>query len=227
MKLLKELAEGRLELPCWQIRLQRGGASPIDVTGPGLIELNDRGSFDYSLHVSAAHHHQLWFNQLQSIQSRGSIIRTEDLFTITADSYEHGSWSGRIATPSCGGTFGQQGMANGVVHELRSSCESANPKSNYAVFYLAGRIRFPALSASKVEHIRGDRLVSSSVSRDYSDFSVGEEQFRLFHEENHTEFECELAKGGISKNRHLRMQEAFYLRRPDFEVLREAQILPI
>jgi hypothetical protein len=208
MKLLQELAEGRLELPCSQIRLQRGGPSPIDVAGPGVIELNDRGSFDYSLHISADAHHRLFLNQWQNLSPAGSLAPAENLITLTATSYSSGEWTGRVTNPACGGNPGDPGMASGVAHELRSNSQTGNSESDYVIFYLPGRLSFPALNFSKVEHTRGDAVASSKISRDYSEFLVGEETFRLIHERDHTEIQCTLQKGGIGKNRHLRMQEA-------------------
>lgn len=208
MKLLKELAEGRLELPCSQIRLQRGGPSPIDVAGPGAVELNDRGSFDYSLHISADAHNSLFFNQWRSLRPPGSLTLEEDLIALTATSYSDGEWTGRVTDPGCGGNFGGPGIASGVAYELRSNSQTGDSGSDYVVFYLPGRLSFPALNFSKVEHIRGDAVASSKISRDYSEFFVGEESFKLIHEGDHTEIQCTLEKGGIAKNRHLRMQEA-------------------
>jgi hypothetical protein len=50
------LLEARFQLPCSDIRLTREKGDPIEIAGPGVIKLNAKGDFEYSINVSVADH---------------------------------------------------------------------------------------------------------------------------------------------------------------------------
>jgi len=66
MSILEEVSEGKFHLLCSEISLKRSGSSAVSVRGPGLIEINAHGSFDYSFHISPKDYHFLYLNGLRA-----------------------------------------------------------------------------------------------------------------------------------------------------------------
>jgi hypothetical protein len=50
--------------------------------------------------------------------------------------------------------------------------------------------------------------VSTTLTRNASDFEIGKEKFTIFREGDHTELDCVFELDGVKKNRHLRLLEA-------------------
>ena len=107
MSLIGDLLKGKFELPCSEIRLTREAGDPIEIAGPGVIEVNTDGEFEFSIHVSVQDH--MLINQFgwKSILPPGSMVPPEQSFQLKADSYIEGVWSGRVMRPQAGGVLGQ------------------------------------------------------------------------------------------------------------------------
>jgi hypothetical protein len=139
MAIIDDLAEGRIRLFCSEIRLQRGGAQPLSIAGPGSIEINDSGRFEYSIHVSADIHHKVFLDQFSRMRPAGTVLRKEDSFSLRGTSYDGQIFSGETIDPGPGGTLGSPGMVSGTLLELRSVKTVDNRPSverDYVTFHL-------------------------------------------------------------------------------------------
>lgn len=208
MSILEEAAEGKLRLECSEIRLERAGSSPLNVRGPGLIEVNDQGSFNFRIHVSSEDHQLLSANLLNPTRPPGSLIPLDEFLNLTAVPYHSEEWTGRASDPGTNGPLGGPGIASGQVYELQSARQTAQTEVDCATFYLPGRLAFPALIMTQLEESRSGVRISTTGSRDSAEFEVGKEKFTLSRAGNHIELECTFELGGIKKNRHLRLLEA-------------------
>jgi len=216
MKLIEELLKEKFQLPCSEIRLTREKGPPIEIVGPGVIEINVEGQFEYTIHVSAKDHALMFQFGWQNIPAAGLPLSEEQFFQLVATSYNEGVWHGRVTTPRSGGTLGQPGIVGGTLSELRSERDEAQTDFDRATFFLPGRLDFPALEFTERTEMRKSSLGAVSVTRDHSKFTVAAEEFVFSHEENYTELDCRFEPGSITANRHRRMQEAlgFALCRP-------------
>ena len=88
MVIIDDLVEGRIRLFCSRIRLQRGDAQPFSVAGPGSMEINDSGHFEYSVHISADIHHKGFVGQFSRMRPAGTVLRKEDSFSLRGTSYD-------------------------------------------------------------------------------------------------------------------------------------------
>jgi hypothetical protein len=120
MAIIDDLAEGRFRLFCSEIRLQRGGAQPFSISGPGSIEINDSGRFEYSIHISADVHHKGFVEEFSRMRPAGTVLRKEDSFSLRGASYDGHIFSGETIDPGTGGALGGPGMVSGTLLELRS-----------------------------------------------------------------------------------------------------------
>src|SRR5258708_3699112 len=121
MSILEDATESKLRLECSKIRLERAGSSPLNVGGPGSIEINERGSFDFRFHISSEDHQRLSSNLFKRIRPPGSLIPRDEFLTLTAVSYTGEEWTGRASDPGTRGSPGGPGIASGKVYELKST----------------------------------------------------------------------------------------------------------
>jgi hypothetical protein len=210
MNLIEELLKGKFQLPCSEIRLKREEGTPIEIAGPGVIELNAEGKFDYAIHVSAKDHVSMFQFTWQNIPTPGVILSGEHFFELIATSYNDGVWRGRTTTPQPGGTLGQPGLVGGTLSELRFEQDEPPNEVDRVTFFLPGKLDFPALEYTKRPEIRKSSSGPGTITRDHSSFQIGAEEFVFYHEENHTELHCRFEPGSIAKNRHRRLQEALF-----------------
>jgi hypothetical protein len=208
MKLIDELLKGKFQLPCSEIRLKREKGPPIEIAGPGVIELNTEGKFEYTMHVSAKDYGLMFQFSWQNIPTPGVLLPEEHFFQLVATSYNEGVWHGRVISPHSGGTLGQPGLAGGTLSELRSERNEAQTDGDRATLFLPGQLGFPVLEYTQRPEIRKSSSGPGTITRDHSSFTIGAEEFVFYHEQNHTELHCRFESGSIEKNRHRRMQEA-------------------
>jgi hypothetical protein len=213
MAIIDDLAEGRFRLFCSEIRLQRGGAQPFSISGPGSIEINDSGRFEYSIHISADVHHKGFVDEFSRMRPAGTVLRKEDSFSLRGASYDGHIFSGETIDPGTGGALGGPGMVSGTLLELRSvKTVGYRPsvEGDYVTFHLPGTLKFPALTVTETNKTRGGELVNFHATRDYVTFKINEEEFSLSPKAEHVVLNCSFASGvdAIGKNRHLRICEA-------------------
>jgi hypothetical protein len=206
---IDEVMAGSTRLLLSEIELEREAGSPINIRGPGMIEINAGGKFEYLVHVSAKDYNALLLNSYKSIRPAGSLFKAEDFFRLTAKDYSDEIWTGRVLIPQAGGIVGSEGVAFGTLDELRSRGSIQQQKAEYVTFYVSGVLRFPQLH-STVTQTRGKKT-SIATDRNYTKFSEGPDTFTLSHQRSYTEIHCKLRPGSIAKYRHIRMQEALSL----------------
>jgi hypothetical protein len=208
MSILERATEGKLRLECSEICLERAGSTPIQIKGPGSIESNDRGLFDYRFHISSVDHDRLRLNLFGGARRAGSLVPADEFLTLTAISYSDGEWTGRVSNPGTDGPVGGPGIATGEVYELTSTRKTGASESDYVKFYLPGRLAFPTIISTKREQSRAGEIVTVTGTRDAAEFETGGEKTLICRAGDHTEIECTLRRGGIEKNQHLRLVEA-------------------
>jgi hypothetical protein len=133
--------------------LQRGDAQPFSVAGPGSMEINDSGHFEYSVHISADIHHKGFVGQFSRMRPAGTVLRKEDSFSLRGTSYDGQIFSGETIDPGTGGSLGGPGMVSGTLLELRSVKTVGNRPSverDYVTFHLPGTLKFPALTMTQI-----------------------------------------------------------------------------
>jgi hypothetical protein len=113
-----------------------------------------------------------------------------------------------VSDPGTHGSVGGPGIATGNVYELASTRKTGASESDYVKFYLPGRLAFPAIVSTKREESRAGEMVAFSTTREAAEFETGEEKTLICRSGDHTEIDCTLSRGGIKKNRHLRLLEA-------------------
>ena len=208
MSILERVTEGKLRLECSEIRIGRAGSTPVQIKGPGSIESNDRGSLNYRFHISSVDHDRLRRNLFRGVRPAGGLVPADEFLILTAVSYSDGEWTGRASNPGTDGAVSGPGIATGDVYELASTRKTGSSESDYVKFYLPGRLAFPAIIATQREESRAGEVVSFSRTRDAAEFETGEGKTLICRRGDHTEIECTLRLGGITKNRHLRLMEA-------------------
>ncbi|MBV9645223.1 MAG: hypothetical protein JO334_16815 [Verrucomicrobia bacterium] len=110
-----------------------------------MIEINEDGLFGYSIHISPSDYNAVFLNSLKSIRPAGALLPAENFFRFTAVTYIDGVWTGRVTTPSAGGTFGEAGLAQGTFSELRSERDEKDAEFDVVIFYLNSDSKFPLL----------------------------------------------------------------------------------
>jgi hypothetical protein len=188
MSLIQELLEGRFHLPCSEIRLTREKGDPIEIAGPGVIELNAKGEFEYSINVSAADHALIYDFGWRSLRPPGSLFPPESYFRIQATSSSEGAWSGQTLLPQS--ALGEE-TVRGTLSELVAEQGEAPAEFDQATMFVPTKLSFPT---------QGDGGIT--------EFPIDSESFTFYHRSNFTELDCRLEPGSIAKNRHRRLQEA-------------------
>jgi hypothetical protein len=104
MALIQELLEGRFQLPCSEIRLTREKGYPIEIAGPGVIGLNAKGKFEYSINVSVADHTLIYDFGSKSLRPPGSLFPPDSYFRLkaTSSSERYLEWSGSTSPSRVG-----------------------------------------------------------------------------------------------------------------------------
>ena len=76
MSVPEEFAEGKFVLECPEIRIEQQGQMPVNLSGPGRIELNP-SRIEWSFHVSAEQRqtlHPVQLLGLNTIRHAGSVL---------------------------------------------------------------------------------------------------------------------------------------------------------
>src|SRR5258708_7735100 len=196
MSLIEELLEGRFQLPCSEIRLTREKGDPIEIAGPGVIGLNAKGKFEYSINVSVADHALIYDFGWKSLRPPGSLFPPESYFRLKATSSSEGIWSGQALLPQA--ASGEE-IVRGTLSELVSEQDEAPAEFDRATMFVPTKLSFPTLHRTRSD---------GGISYDHTEFPIDSENFTFYHRNSFTELECRLEPGSISKNRHRRLQEA-------------------
>lgn len=206
--IVDQVIEGKMQMFCSEIRLERKTDKLNITSGPGIVEINAGGKFEYLIHISAEQYHALFFNNFTASNRVKLIFQDEDFFQLTATDYSGVTWTGRVLAPTSGGVLGSYGIAQGTVSELRSTKDAPSTKTEYVTFHVRGNLDFPALHPTKRKESRGRRTTRLSVGWDYTRFEAGRDVFVISRSENYITIESRLRPGSVAKHRHIRMQEA-------------------
>lgn len=81
---------------------------------------------------------------------------------------------------------------------------------DYVTFHLPGTLKFPALTMTETNKMRGGQLVNFQTTRAYGTFKINEGEFSLSPKADHVILNCSFASGvdTIRRNWHLRICEA-------------------
>jgi hypothetical protein len=209
MSVPEEFADGNLVLECPEISIEQRGQMPLNLKGPGRIELNG-SRIEWSFHVSAEQRqtlHPVQLLGLGALRPAGSVLPEGEYVAFKATTFGGDIWTSTIAhDPQIGGSGG---MVGGYAFWLENTKPAEASSREYVRFYLPGKIKFPALYWTDTM-IRGPGETKRlrSAARDWAQFESGEERFTLCHEGSHTEISCDLAVGAVAAKWHWRMREA-------------------
>ncbi len=209
LEVIKLLFEGKFELPCSEILLTRQAGSPIEISGPGYIQVNSDNKFEVTSHISAQDYQKLFMFPALNMALSGTAYSDEHYFHLAARSYFHGTWNGRVLMPRAGGIAGQAGLVSGTLSEIHfEEEEEGETEFDLARVFISSSLNFPALDPTEHRETRGTEVVRARGIYNHTKFDVDSEEFTLSLEDNYTELECRLSPGSLVRNRHLRMQEA-------------------
>jgi hypothetical protein len=208
MEIIDQLFDDDFELPCSKIVFVRRAGNPIQIEGPGSIEIDANGDFHITIHVSVKTSHEVFLFGYQSIPLSGTPFPDESIFELTATTYVNGTWHGEVIRPIGGGTLGEPGLVYGTLNRMTLEEEHPDSKLEAVSMIFPGELNFPPLeSTERYEKVNGvDQLVYAKY--DHSKLTIGSEEFTFLHHEKYTEVYCRLNPGAIQRNAHRRMQEA-------------------
>jgi hypothetical protein len=204
-----DFAESKFHLECGRIEFTGQGSDPISVFGPGYIEQTARGALEYLSYLDGESI-RLLLQQSASPRPIGSILRDEDFFRMQAFPVSGGTWVSRVTKPNVTMGFSGLGIARGRLYEIRQVVEYGTDfPCDFATLFIPKLVEFPKNAATETKVFRfGRKAAGGSISRDCAEIKIDEEQVYLYPIESHTEIECCFEKGGIDRNRHIRIQEA-------------------
>jgi hypothetical protein len=212
MTVAEEFADGKLVLECPEITIEQSGKIPLNLKGPGRIELNGR-RIEWSFHVSAEQRqklHPIRVLGLGALRSPGSVLPKEEYVAFQATTFGRDVWTSAVAQdPQIAGTVGGAGIVSGYAFTLKNTKPAEANGREYVRLYVPGKVTFPALFwTDTVSRGPGETQRLLRGARDWAQFESGEERFILCHEGSHTEIFCDLTTGAVAAQRHQRMQEA-------------------
>lgn len=208
MEIIDQLFEDNFEVFCSNIALVRKAGNPIQIEGPGSIEIDANGNFHVTIHVSAETHRDVFLFEHQSMPLSGSPFPADNIFDLTATTYINGTWRGEVIRPTAGGNLGDPGLVYGTLSKIILEEDGPDSQLEAVSMIFPGELNFPPLeSTERYEKVNGvDQLVYAKY--DHSKLSVGSEEFTFRHYEKYTELYCRLNPGSIRRNAHRRMQES-------------------
>jgi len=208
MKEVEDFIQGKFQVNCGEIRLSREGAHPLDVRGPGHLGQNENGRITYTIHLTPEALGIL-MNELNRQRQLGLLIPEDEYIQFTARAYNKPVWSAVIAGSDFKPGVQGDGMAYGTIGELINRFpRPESGETTSARLVMRETIAFPATEFSEVTVVREGRQHSQKLSRDYSTFQSGNDNFVLMRTEHGTELLCRFQQGGVEQFRHVRMQEA-------------------
>jgi hypothetical protein len=171
MSLIEELLEGSFQLPCSEIRLTREKGDPVEIAGPGLIKLNAKGDFEYSINVSVADHALTYDFGWKSARPPGSLFPPESYFRLKATSSSEGVWRGQALLPQAAGSSGEE-TVRGTLSELVSEQVEAPAEFDRATMFVPTKLSFPTLHPTQSD---------GGISYDHTEFPIDSESFTFYH----------------------------------------------
>jgi hypothetical protein len=204
-----EFAERKFRLEGGKIEFERQGSEPMSFSGPGHITQTTSGALEYLSYLDGDAVHKLFVQWNTSRRLAGSILRDEDFFQMQAISFSGPTWVGRVAEPNIQSGLSGTGAVDGTLYEIRRKTElPVEVPHDSATLYIPNQLEFPKNAVTETKLLRFGREAGIHSSRNSAEINIGAEQIHLYPSEGHTEIECRFEKGGISRNRHVRIQEA-------------------
>jgi hypothetical protein len=194
-----DFAERKFHLECGKIELDRQGADPILVSGPGHLAQTTAGGLEYLCYLDANSVHQMHKQRIGGRRHVGSILRDEDFLEIRAFPISGQKWVGRVTEPSIRSGLSGLGVAYGELYEIRRVSKQAwNLSRDFATLYLPKHIEFPKNATTQTTVFRyGKEASGRTSSRDSARMEAGEEEIHIHLIQGHTEIKCCVEKGGI------------------------------
>lgn len=188
------------------IELHRDGEH--HVAGPGHIGQNEDGSLTFAIHVDNAGIQAL-MNEINRPRQAGALVPAEDHMQFTARTYSGPVWVSSVPGVGFNMGLGVGGVAQGLLYEITTASQLPGEQAkDYATLVIRERLDFPETDFTETQIVREGVTKTVNRSRDYAQFTAGEELFVLLRKEGATELHCTFEKGGIERFRHVRIQEA-------------------